>query len=131
MSNHVLDASASIDLLLETPTGLALQARIPSKATWYVPEHFYAEVAGAIRRAELHGHITGARADKAFTDLREAPLRRAQVLPLMSSAWNRRGHLTVADALYVALAEELDATLVTSDVRLGSSPGLTVSVLLP
>lgn len=131
MSNHVLDASASVDLLLETATGLALQARIPSKAKWYVPEHFYVEVAGAIRRAELHGHITGDRADRAFTDLAAAPLRRAQILPLMSAAWSRRGHLTVADALYVVLAEELDATLVTSDTKLGNSPGLTVSVLLP
>lgn len=47
----------------------------------------------------------------------------------MSAAWNRRGHLTVADALYVVLAEELDATLVASDTKLGNSPGLTVSVL--
>ncbi|MDQ3106629.1 MAG: hypothetical protein M3Q68_02360, partial [Actinomycetota bacterium] len=35
--------------------------------------------------------------------------------PLLASAWAKRGHLTIADALYVVLAEQLSATLVTAD----------------
>lgn len=131
MTDYVLDASASVDLLLETATGLALQARLPRNATWFVPEHFYVEVSAAIRRAELAGHITTDRAQKAFADLLAAPLRRAQVPPLLPDAWARRGHLTMADAVYVVLAENLSATLVTSDTKLGNSPGLTINVLLP
>ncbi len=130
MTNCVLDASASVDLLLETPTGLALQDRLPTRATWYAPEHFSAEVAGAIRRAELRDEITAARAAGAFADLLSAPIRRAEVLPLLSTAWAKRGHLSIADALYVVLAEEVNATLVTTDKRLGNSPGLTISVVV-
>ena len=96
MTDYVLEASASVDLLLETATGLALQARLPRNDTWLA-----------------------------------APLRRAQVAPLLPGAWARRGHLTIADAVYVVLAENLGATLVTSDTKLGNSPGITVNVLLP
>lgn len=131
MSDYVLDASASVDLLLETRAGLALQARLPREATWFVPEHFYVEVAGAIRRAELRGAINPAQAARAFADLGAAPVRRVEVHPLIFDAWNRRGHLTIADAVYVVLAENLNATLVTSDSKLANSPGLNIEVLLP
>lgn len=56
---------------------------------------------------------------------------RAQVRPLLQRAWERRGHLTIADGLYVVLAEELGATLVTADRNLERSPGLTVPTPTP
>jgi predicted nucleic acid-binding protein len=49
----------------------------------------------------------------------------------MGAAWNRRGHLTIGDALYVALAEQVGATLVTSDMKLARSPGLEVPTITP
>ena len=131
MSNHVLDASASVDMLLRTQTGRTLRKRLPIGVAWYVPEHFYVEVAGAIRRAELRGEISRGRAIQAFSDLRSTFVRRVAVRPLLSKAWSRRGHLTVADALYVVLAEDLDATLVTSDAKLARAPGMTIKVLMP
>lgn len=131
MTRFVLDASASVDLLLETPTGIALQALLPAGGEWFVPGHFYVEVSAALRRAEIGGHITRARSQSAFSDLVAAPLRRADERPMLLDAWSRRGHLTVPDALYVVLAERLGATLVTTDGKLANSPGLRVHVLIP
>ena len=41
----------------------------------------------------------------------------------------KRGNLTVADALYVVLAEHLSAALVTADVKLANAPGLGVPTI--
>jgi len=42
-----------------------------------------------------------------------------------------RNNLTVADALYVVLAQHLDAPLITTDQRLANSPGLAVATITP
>lgn len=131
MTTLVLDASASVDLLLETKTGRALHTRLPAGAQWWVPEHYFAEVAGALRRAEIRGEITQARVAKAFADLTNSPVHRVQVRPLLPDAWARRGNLTVADALYVVLAEHLGAKLVTSDVKLANAPTLGIDTIHP
>jgi predicted nucleic acid-binding protein len=127
----VLDASAGVELLLDTADGRAMQAKFPTVATWWVPEHYFVEVAGAIRRAELNGNITPAHAAIAFAGLRTAPLRRVQVRPLLPEAWAMRGHITMGDALYVVLATHHSATLVTADIKLANSPNLPVPVIRP
>jgi predicted nucleic acid-binding protein len=131
VTDLVLDASASVDLLLDTATGRRLQPLLPLGAQWWVPEHFFAEGAGALRRAELRGGVLNARVAPAMTSLSTAPLRRVQVRPLLAGAWSKRANLTIADALYVVLAEHLDATLVTTDVRLARTPGLSIATLHP
>jgi predicted nucleic acid-binding protein len=75
-----------------------------------------------LRRHEMHGEITRARAITAFNSLHGAPaLRRAQIRPLMPDAWGLRHNLTIADALYVALATRLHATLLTGDLKLAAA----------
>jgi predicted nucleic acid-binding protein len=131
VTDLVLDASASVDLLLDTATGRRLQPLLPTGAQWWVPEHFFAEVAGALRRAELRGGVLNARVAQAMTSLSTAPLRRVQVRPLLAGAWSKRANLTIADALYVVLAEHLDATLVTTDINLSNAPTLRVATIHP
>jgi predicted nucleic acid-binding protein len=53
---------------------------------------------------------------------RQLQLRRASVAPLVSAAWSYGYNLTVVDALYVALAEQLGASLLTDDHRLVQAP---------
>lgn len=60
-----------------------------------------------------------------------APLRRVQVRPLLTEAWAKRNNATIADALYVVLAEHLDADLVTADIKLAHTPGLNVRTIHP
>jgi predicted nucleic acid-binding protein len=75
---YVLDASAAVDLLLETSAGALLRPKLPAGEAW-VPELFFPEVGSAIRRLEMYGSITMARADSAVGDLPDARLRRVDV----------------------------------------------------
>lgn len=52
-----------------------------------------------------------------------ASARHAQE-PLLTRVWALRQNLTACDAVYVALAEVLDATLLTCDARLSGAPGV-------
>ena len=131
MTRLVLDASAGVELLLNTTRAHTLSAKFPEAAEWWVPEHFFVEVAGALRRAALNGNATSERVGHAFSMLERAVVRRAQVRPLLTDAWARRSTITVADALYVVLADHIGATLVTADERLARSPGLTISTIVP
>ena len=96
-----------------------------------MPELYLVEVAGALRRAEYRGAIGAAQATTAFADLHTGRVHRVQVRPLLPGAWAMRGHRTIADALYVVLSEQLNATLVTADMNLARSPGLTVPTITP
>ena len=131
MKRLVLDASAGVELLLNTTRARSLSDQFPSAAQWWVPEHYFVEVAAALRRAALNRAATKAQIDQAFAMLERAVFRRAQVRPLLSEAWKRRASITVADALYVVLAQHLDATLVTADERLARAPSLGVSTITP
>lgn len=131
MINLVIDASAGVELLLATPVGRALQPRIPADAQWWTPEHYFSEVAGALRRLELGGTLQPARAAAAMASLEVAPINRVQVRPLLSDAWSKRHNLTIADALYVVVAEHLGAKLVTTDGNLARSPTLSVPTITP
>jgi len=51
------------------------------------------------------------------------PLRRAPHRPLLDRCWELRENLSAYDAAYVALAELLDAVLLTADARLAKAPG--------
>lgn len=127
----VLDASAGVELLLQTAGGQSLRSQLSDPIEIWVPEHFLVEVASVLRRVELRQPNAGLRMSRALDRLVHGAFHRVQVRGLLSSAWERRGHLTVADALYVVLAEQLGAPLVTADLALASSPGLAVPTITP
>lgn len=76
--NLVLDASAGFELLVHTEAGESLQHKLPFGATWWVPEHYYIEVAAVLRRAELGGKLAQSDTADAFERLHGArgPRRR-------------------------------------------------------
>lgn len=131
MTAFVLDASAGVELLLDTTEGLKIQDQIPANAEWWTPEHYFVEVSGALRRALIHGVVAEALVHDAFQRLTAAPIHRVQIRPLLNDAWAKRDNLTIADALYVTLAEHVHATLVTADMRIVRSPGLSVRTIHP
>lgn len=92
------------------------------------PELIDLEVPSVLRRLLLGGHLPARRAGQALSDLFELPLRRVPHRTLLSRCWSLRDNLTIYDASYVALAEQLEVVLVTADTRLSRAPGLRCEV---
>ena len=120
----VVDASAALDLLLNTPFAPQLASRLLSRdETLHAPHLIDLEVAQVLRRWERAGAITAARAQEAFEDLADLPLVRYPHLLLLPRVWDLRQNATAYGAAYLALAEAIGATLVTRDAALASIPG--------
>ena len=122
----VLDASALLELLLGTDRGRTIAARIADPAVGlHAPHLADVEVAQALRRYVREGEIEPSSAAAALEDLRALDLERHSHEPLLGWVWALRENLTAYDAVYVALAEALDSTLLTCDGRLSRAPGLS------
>lgn len=120
----VLDASATVEWLLQTPAGARVGARILAKREdLHAPHLLTVEVAQVLRRYVAKRLLSPARAQEALRDLLDLPLICYPHDPLLWRVWALRSTLTAYDAVYVALAEALQARLVTCDVKLASSPG--------
>ncbi|HUO12179.1 MAG TPA: type II toxin-antitoxin system VapC family toxin [Caulobacteraceae bacterium] len=125
----VVDASALIEVLLQTTAGTALEARLlASEVKLQAPHLIDVEVTQVVRRLVAAGAIPRRRGDEAIVDLADFPLRRYPHQGLLPRIWQLRGNLSAYDATYVALAEALDARLLTRDRRLADSPGLTAEI---
>jgi predicted nucleic acid-binding protein len=120
----VLDASAILELLLGTSRGRTVASRIADPALGlHVPHLADVEVAQALRRYEREGELDAREAATAMATLGELDLERHSHEPLSRRVWALRDNLSAYDAVYVALAEALDARLLTCDARLAGSPG--------
>ncbi|MBV9513013.1 MAG: PIN domain-containing protein [Mycobacteriaceae bacterium] len=118
----VLDASAAVELLLATEPGAAVARRMRGEAV-HAPAHLDVEVVGALRRAVVRRLISDHEGLVAVADFLSLPVRRWPIKPFVRRAFDLRGTHTLADAVYVALAEGLVAPLLTCDARLAQSPG--------
>jgi predicted nucleic acid-binding protein len=120
----VVDASAALEVLLQTAAALRIEARLfASGETLHVPHLLDLEVVHALRRYAAAGTIDTPRGLEAIHDLTSWPLTRYPHDLLLSRIWALRHNLTAYDAAYVALAETLEVTLVTCDARLAASSG--------
>lgn len=79
-------------------------------------------------RRLARGTLAVDRADQAVADLADLGIQRYPHGALMPRIWELRHNLTPYDAAYVALAEALDAPLLTADARLANAPGLRCAV---
>jgi predicted nucleic acid-binding protein len=128
----ILDASAAIEWLLQTPTGIKIDKRIfYPQVPLHAPHLLDVEVAQVLRRYVRGKTIAAQRGQEALEDLGDLPLNRYPHDFLIPRVWELRTTLTAYDAIYVALAELLDAPLLTCDGRIASAPGhhATVEVL--
>lgn len=87
------------------------------------------EIVSALRGLTLGGHLSAARAADALTDFDDLPIRRwASADALRRRTFQLRANLSSYDAAYIALAEALDCSLVTRDIRLARSNGHTARI---
>jgi len=120
----VVDASAVLEVLLRTPVSQALEERLSEPGeTFHAPHLIDVEVAQVLRRCAIGGAIDPQRCGEALADFADIPLRRYPHDVLLLRIWELRGNLTAYDAAYVALAEALNAPLITHDRRLANAPG--------
>ncbi len=120
----VVDASALIEVLLRTRSAPAVEQRLfVPDLTLHAPHLMDIETAQVLRRYALGGEIDDARGRAALEDLADFPIRRYPHDFLLPRVWELRHNLTAYDAVYVALAEALDATLLTRDRRLEGASG--------
>lgn len=118
----VLDASAAIDWLLQSPAGQRIERRIYSRnETLHAPHLFDVEVAQVLRRMAREKTISAERADLAMQDLQNLRIFRYPHSIFLQRIWQLRQNLTAYDAAYVALAEQLDVPLITRDARLAAA----------
>lgn len=127
----VIDASAVIEVLLNTPAGEIVADRLlePSE-TVTAPHLLDVEVLQVLRRYALAGEIDSERGRQAVEDLNDLPITRYPHDPLLTRIWELRNNVTAYDAAYLALAEALGATLLTRDEKLASSPGHAAAIEL-
>lgn len=126
----VVDASVLAPALGDDgPDGDLARARLRGEQL-AAPELIDLEVVSVLRRHHATGLVATRRVRLALDDLVDLPIERAPHRPLLARCWKLRDNLTVYDAAYVALAEVLDATLVTADAGLGRAPGVRIRVEL-
>ena len=120
----VIDASALLEFLLQTPLGARVEDRLfRDNSEFHAPHLVDVEVVQGLRRLVRTGEVWSGRASEAVADLTDFDLHRHPHLDLLGRAWRLRANLSAYAAVYVALAEAIDAPLVTCDGPLGATPG--------
>jgi predicted nucleic acid-binding protein len=120
----VVDASALLEFLLQTALGTRVEARLfRDQDEFHSPHLADVEVIGGLRRLVRAGEVSPDRAADAIADLADLDLHRHPHIDLVTRAWKLRENVTAYDAMYVALAEALDAPMVTCHAPLARAPG--------
>lgn len=127
----VVDSSAVVAGLVDSDStgqwaeGLFAENRLAA------PHLVLVEVANILRRLELAGVISADNAAMAYADLLDMPIALYPFEPFAARVWALRQTVTPYDAWYVALAESLDALLITLDEKLANAPGPQCSIQTP
>jgi predicted nucleic acid-binding protein len=127
----VVDASALFEIVADTAESEALRVRLAAEPEHAAPHLIDAEVISVIQTQHRIGRLDDTAAAQAVSDLGAWPGERWSHRPLLERAWDLRANVRSYDALYVALAEALDATLLTLDRRLARVSGLRCAVEVP
>lgn len=119
----VVDASCLFEVVAATPGAPAIRRRLAADEDQFAPHVVDVEVFSVIRKQHLLGELDDTAARQAVEDLRDWPGERIGHRLLLGRAWELRASVRGWDAMYVAVAEAMGATLLTTDARLGAAEG--------
>ena len=119
----VVDAGPLFEVVADTAQAEPARRLMAADDDLAAPHLVDAEVLAVIQTQYRRGRLDDSAAAQAVTDLQSWPARRWSHRPLLQRAWELRDNVRGYDALYVALAERLGATLVTADARLARATG--------
>jgi predicted nucleic acid-binding protein len=111
-----VDASAILEVLLQTPVARRVShVLFAASQTLHAPHLVDLEIAQVLRRYVRSAIISADRGAEALSDFLDLPLTRYPHFVLRPRVWQMRHNLTAYDSAYLALAEALDAPLITRD----------------
>ena len=120
----VVDASAAVLGLLNDGDARAYLADEP----FACPHLADSEIVHALRGQVRRGDVDAADAEQAIAVWARLGMWRVPVVGMLDRIWELRENLSACDATYVAVAEALDAPLLTADAGLARAPGVTCPV---
>jgi predicted nucleic acid-binding protein len=127
----VVDASAILEMSVRTPLGLRCAARILRNGhSLHAPALLDIEFLQALDGLVRRGAVNSLQAIEAREVFGSLPLRLRDHALLRERIWRLRDCMSARDAAYVALAEGLDAPLVTCDAALAASRGHAADIAL-
>ncbi|HEX9690638.1 MAG TPA: type II toxin-antitoxin system VapC family toxin [Gemmatimonadales bacterium] len=127
----VADASVVVAALVDSGPDGAWAERVLTRDHLVAPQLMPAEVANMLRRAVLAKELSDYAASLAHADLSALHVGLFPYAPFAERVWDLRANLTAHDAWYVALAEALNAKLVTLDTRLSRAAGPRCGFVIP
>ena len=124
-----MDASAVVEYLTGASGGGAIAERLfDHEFDVHIPHLCIVETASVLRGLVRGAKLSDERAENALFDLMSMPAVRHSHEPYLARSWELRHNLSSYDAIYVALAEALGATLVTCDQRLARTSLTPVAI---
>lgn len=127
----VVDASVLADALVDDgDVGKRARATLSEDTHWVAPAPLLVEVLSVVRGKVLGGKLGIERADEAVTAMIELAVELVDPATLVTRIWELRDNVTAYDAAYLAVAEAVDAPLVTGDARLARATGARCEVRL-
>ncbi len=129
----VVDASVLVDLLAadDAPRRTAARERLTGRDAIFAPAYLDIEVISAMRGLARRSAVLAADAPTLIARFLRMPIRREPLARATAERiWELRDNMTAYDAGYVALAEQLAASLLTCDRKFTAVAGLRCAVEL-
>ncbi len=129
MSLAVVDASVlAAFYAVQDPRRPQVTARLSAGQALFAPAHLDVEVTSALRGMARGNQRLHDAVPRALRHLASFPIRRMPLAPLLERMWQLRENVTPYDAAYIALAEELDAAVITCDAKLAAACGIGCAI---